>query len=90
MTSRREFPARFDGRRRFLQGTAAGLGSLAMSGLFAPRAMALEGGLPGLPHFTPRAKRVIWLHMAGGPSQLDLFDPKPKLNELDGQEIPAS
>src|SRR5262252_6654117 len=42
------------------------------------------------PHFTPRAKNVIFLFMAGGPSQLELFDPKPKLQELDGQVIPES
>ena len=90
MTSPDELPAFLEGRRRFLRGTAAGLGSLALPGLFASRAAAWEGGQPGLPHFAPRAKRIVWLHMAGGPSQLDLFDPKPKLNELDGQEIPAS
>ena len=42
------------------------------------------------PHFAPRAKSVIFLFMAGGPSQLELFDPKPKLQELDGQVIPES
>lgn len=81
-------------RRRFLQGAAAGLGSLALPGLFSRTAAAgsapLEGGLPGLPHFAPRAKRIIWLHMAGGPSQLDLFDPKPALIENDGEPVPES
>ncbi|MDP7061665.1 MAG: DUF1501 domain-containing protein [Planctomycetota bacterium] len=48
------------------------------------------GGLAGLPHFAPKAKRVIYLHMAGSPSQLDLFDPKPKLKEFDGRDIPES
>ena len=48
------------------------------------------GGLADLPHFAPKAKRVIYLHMAGSPSQLDLFDPKPKLKEFDGQDIPES
>src|SRR5258705_13917948 len=42
------------------------------------------------PHFAPRAKSVIFLFMAGGPSPLELFDPKPKLQELDGQVIPPS
>ena len=42
------------------------------------------------PHFAPRAKNVIFLFMAGGPSQLELFDRKPKLQELDGQVIPES
>ena len=79
-------------RRRFLTGAAAGLGSL----LLAPRLGATTplanpgGGLPGLPHFAPKAKRIVWLHMAGGPSSLDLFDPKPKLVEHDGEEVPAS
>lgn len=77
-------------RRRFLQGTAAGLGSLALNGLLPPGAHALADKLPGLPHFAPKAKRIVWLHMAGGPSQLDLFDPKPTLNRLDGEEIPES
>jgi len=45
---------------------------------------------PKKPHFTPRAKNVIFLFMAGGPSQLELFDPKPKLQQLDGQVIPES
>ena len=80
------------GRRRFLTGAAAGLGSL----LFAPSlrgmplAPGLVGGLPELPHHLPRAKRIVWLHMAGGPSSLDLFDPKPKLVEHDGEETPES
>ena len=42
------------------------------------------------PHFAPRAKRCIFLFMDGGPSQLDLFDPKPKLAELNGQQLPPS
>ena len=44
---------------------------------------------PG-PHFAPKAKRCIYLFMEGGPSQMDLFDPKPKLNELDGKAMPES
>ena len=47
------------------------------------------GALPRL-HFKPRAKRVIFLFMAGGPSQLELFDPKPKLQELAGKDLPPS
>ncbi len=42
------------------------------------------------PHFTPRAKRIIYLFMSGAPSQLDLFDPKPKLTEMTGQDLPDS
>ena len=48
------------------------------------------GGIAGQPNFLPRAKRVIYLFMAGAPSQLDLFDYKPRLAELEGQPIPPS
>ena len=47
-------------------------------------------GLQGLPHFPPKAKRVIYLHQSGGPSQLDLFDYKPELKKHQGTELPAS
>ena len=49
-----------------------------------------SGGLPGLPHFTPSARRVIFLHQSGGPSQIDLFDYKPMLSRFQGTELPAS
>jgi hypothetical protein len=74
-------------RRELLARGAFGLGSLALSTLLAEDARA-QRGQPVLPHFRPRAKRVLWLHMAGGPSQMDLFDPKPKLNQLDRQPCP--
>src|SRR5437879_4485420 len=48
------------------------------------------GGLPGLPHHPPKAKRVIYLFQSGAPSQLDLFDPKPAIAEKRGLELPAS
>ena len=48
------------------------------------------GGLPGLPHFAPKAKRVIWLFQSGGPSQMDLFDYKPQLDKLRGNDLPDS
>src|SRR5499427_275390 len=48
------------------------------------------GGLPGLPHFPPKAKRVIYLHQSGGPSQIDLFDYKPALARFQGSELPPS
>src|SRR6202035_2248361 len=51
---------------------------------------AETGGLPGLPHFPAKAKRVIYLHQSGAPSQLDLFDYKPGLRKLQGTEVPAS
>jgi hypothetical protein len=63
--------------------TACGLGTLALSDL-------LRGELPGLPHHKPRARRVIYLFMADAPSQLDLFEYKPKLNELNGEPAPDS
>jgi hypothetical protein len=52
--------------------------------------LAATGGQPGIPHFAPKAKRVIWLHQSGGPSQLDLFDYKPTLKKYQGSELPAS
>src|SRR5689334_10709757 len=81
-------------RRHFFRDCALGLGKVALASLLtegaaraaAPLAAAGTGGL----HFPPKAKRVIYLFMAGGPSQLDLFDYKPQLNKLDGQPIPRS
>jgi len=74
-------------RRAFLGRSAGGIGSLALASLLNDRAFAEQGSLPGL-HHAAKAKRVIFLFMAGGPSHIDLFDPKPKLNELDGKAIP--
>src|SRR5437764_1076501 len=56
----------------------------------AVRAGAPVGGVPGLPHFPPKAKRVIYLFQSGAPSQLDLFDPKPAIAGKRGLELPAS
>ena len=81
-------------RRAFLQSGGLGLGSLALSSLMQGQALAADqpavGGLPGLPHFPPKAKRVIYLFQSGAPSQLDLFDPKPGLAERRGSELPDS
>ncbi|KAB2663569.1 MAG: DUF1501 domain-containing protein [Verrucomicrobia bacterium] len=74
-------------RRAFLGRSAGGLGALALASLLKPDLLA-AGGLPGFPNFAPKARRIIFLFMAGGPSHVDLFDPKPKLNELDGKPIP--
>ncbi|MCE9557862.1 MAG: DUF1501 domain-containing protein [Armatimonadetes bacterium] len=63
-----------------------GLGSLA--GLASAQDHAKQNGLPGVPHFAPKAKYVIYLFMSGGPSQLDLWDYKPKLNELYNTDLP--
>jgi hypothetical protein len=69
-------------RRDFFTRAGFGLGAAALSGL--------AEGLPGLPHFKPKAKRVIFLMQHGAPSQLDLFDYKPGLAKLRGQELPES
>src|SRR5262245_30830619 len=79
-------------RRAFLGKTSQGLGSLALATLLRPD-LARAAGTPGVlaaPHFTPKAKRVIWLTMAGGPSQFETFDPKPKLAEMDRKPMPES
>ena len=75
-------------RREWLSRTGLGLGSVALSSLLGETASAQDGS-PG-PHHRPRAKNVIFLFMAGGPSQLDMFDDKPKLRELDGKQVPSS
>ena len=77
-------------RRRFFATNASGLGTLALASLLQDEHALAVGVPPSLTHFAPRAKRCIYLFMEGGPSQMDLFDPKPKLNELDGQPMPES
>src|ERR671934_2636515 len=82
-------------RRHFFGRGALGLGAAALASLLPPQARAAEasaatGGLPGLPHFAPRAKRAIYLFMNGGPSQMDLFDYKPKMAELFDKDLPGS
>ena len=68
-------------RRAFLGRSAGGLGAIALASLLQPKWRA-SGARSDLPSFTPKAKRIIFLFMAGGPSHVDLFDPKPKLDEL--------
>ncbi len=89
-----EDTARLLSRRTFLTRSAAGLGSVALSALLAPKLPAAAPttwrGVLGGPHFTPRAKRVIYLYQAGGPSHLETFDPKPKLAAMHGQPMPES
>ncbi|RME92769.1 MAG: DUF1501 domain-containing protein [Verrucomicrobia bacterium] len=86
-------------RRHFFGRLATGIGTTALAALLNPALFAADhrprrlqrvGGLPELPHFQPRAKRVIYLFMAGGPSQLELFDYKPRLAELHKTELPDS
>ena len=78
-------------RRILLSRTSQGLGAVALATLLSPRLLSSpsRGVLPTLP-LPQKAKRVIWLTMAGGPSQLELYDYKPKLAEMDGQPMPES
>lgn len=76
-------------RRHFFGRNASGLGIAALAHLMG-RGAAAGSGLPGLPHFAPKAKHVIYLFQSGGPSQIDLFDHKPKLKQLHGTELPDS
>ncbi len=71
-------------RRQLLQTSGLGFGSLALNWMLHRHCGGTE------PHHAPRAKRVIWLFMEGGPSHLDLVDPKPLLNRLAGQPLPSS
>jgi hypothetical protein len=75
-------------RRHFFSRTSSGIGIAALSSLFAQDGLA--EALPGLPHFPPTAKRVVFLHQSGGPSQMDLFDYKPSLEKFAGSELPDS
>jgi len=77
-------------RRHFFSRTATGIGIAALGSLLAEDGFAAAGGLPGLPHFPPTAKRVVFLHQSGGPSQMDLLDYKPTLNKFAGTELPGS
>ncbi len=80
-------------RRYFLQQSTAGLGALALAGLMGTDARSDQQKnplAPKVPPFAAKAKRVIYLHMTGSPPNLDLFDYKPKLKELNGQDCPQS
>jgi hypothetical protein len=77
-------------RRHFFRQTGFGIGTAALFSLVAEDLAARQSSGPRGVHFTPKAKNLIFLFMAGAPSQLDLFDFKPKLNELNGEGIPES
>src|SRR5215211_4986198 len=86
-------------RRQFFQGAGLKLGGLAMASMSGGRAMGLGSApasvrvhpaLSGIPHFAPKAKRLIYLHMNGAPSQLDLFDYKPQLQKFYDKDLPDS
>jgi hypothetical protein len=90
-------PAILQARRNFLCTTASGIGTLALAsllkddGLLAADPVEAANPLaPKRPHFAPKAKQCIMIYLEGAPSQIDLFDPKPKLNELHGQKLPDS
>ena len=76
-------------RREFFGRSAVGIGTAALGGLLA-RDGAAADGLPGLPHFAPRAKRVVYLFMNGAPTHTDLFDYKPLQKQMHGQPVPQS
>jgi hypothetical protein len=82
-------------RRQFLGRASVGIGGMALASMLSENLGAIElkprnPMAPKSPHFAPKAKRAIYIHMAGSPSHLDLFDPKPKLAELNGQPCPDS
>ncbi len=86
-------------RRQLLGGAGTALGTAALASLLSPAAFGRRGegvptaenqGLPGLPHFAPRAKRAIYLFQSGGPSHIDLWDHKPHWDKLHGQPLPPS
>ncbi|MGO9269332.1 MAG: DUF1501 domain-containing protein [Terriglobia bacterium] len=90
-------------RRQLFGRTAKGIGVAALASLLAPEALFASdaagaaggidpktGGLIGFPNFAPKAKRVIFLHQSGAPSQIELFDYKPKLRQFHGTELPDS
>ncbi len=84
-------------RRHFLSKTAMGLGSLALGSLFFKEGVLAKEAptspetlLSHIPHHAPKAKRIIYLFQSGGPSQLDLYDYKPKLKDMHGKDLPPS
>lgn len=82
-------------RRQFFRQGATGIGVAALSSLMAEEARGastgkVTGALPGLPHFAPKAKRVIYLHMVGAPPQIDLFDYKPQMKQHFDKDLPES
>src|SRR5262249_25182786 len=101
MDARQEYRAQLT-RRHFFGLTATGIGAAALAALLGKdlwaadtaagptTAQTAQGGRPGLPHFAPKARRVIYLFQSGGPSQMELFDYKPRLRDFQGNELPDS
>jgi hypothetical protein len=79
-------------RRQFFGRGSVGIGTAALASLLGSTAPAGQqtGGLPGIPHFAPKAKRVIYLFQNGAPTQVDTFDHKPQMEKLRGTDLPAS
>ena len=84
-------------RRRFFARGAHGIGALALASLLGENALAAGvapdktfGGLPGLPHFAPKAKRCIYLHLVGAPQQMETYDYKPKMQDMFDKDLPDS
>src|SRR5688500_11899080 len=93
----KQFFAQQQTRRSFLGRASHGVGKLALASLLNPAMLFAAGkaaerglGVVNPLHYKPRAKRVIWLTMAGGPSHLETFDFKPKLREMHGEGMPES
>ncbi|MBU6275857.1 MAG: DUF1501 domain-containing protein [Planctomycetes bacterium] len=77
-------------RRRLFGSSGAGLGTAALATLLTRQGSAAGGSLAGLPHHPPRARRIVMLWQGGGPSHVDLYDPKPEMVRRAGEDIPAS
>ena len=93
MSSPQEFSSALEAlrattRRRFLNQCSAGVGAMALASLLDDKAFAAPDA-PHVLHYAPKAKNIIYLFQSGGPSHLDLFDPKPALQKLHGQKMPA-
>src|SRR6266478_2607006 len=93
MTPSRFIDPFFVTRRQFFARSARGLGAMALASLlprtiFAGTEQKALGGLPSFPNFPAKAKRVIYLFQSGAPSQMELFDYKPLLNKLNGEQLP--
>ena len=98
----REEHALLETRRQFFGRTATGIGTAALASLLNPALFAAEAekagpaadagdrGVLGGTHFAPRAKRIIYLFMSGAPSQIDMFDYKPKMGEWFDKDLPDS
>src|ERR1700720_4216191 len=85
---------RLSSRRDFFTRAGSGLAGIALAHMLQTDGQAATSGsdplAPKPPHHKPTAKSIIWLFMEGGPSHIDLFDPKPKLVDLQGQPLPES